>query len=182
MGKTHASNAKNQDTSHDTAQTSSAMNVMNSDTSSWTALTECPLQGHQCHTTRHTEITTTDLPLGTTGKTKKEKTSPDHSLDTANILAPAIMTCTEDAPNCNNGTAQDDPIQHSEDTATGPTMTHNTGHTANPLHTTVHQVTALRIVVDYIHDHPTTCRSIVHTKKDHTFQDDTPTRETKSPT
>ena len=80
MRKTNASNAKNQDTLHDTALTSSVMNVMNLETSSWTALTEYPLQGHWHHTTRHTETATTDLSLGTTEKTNKEETGPDHTL------------------------------------------------------------------------------------------------------
>ena len=63
-----------------------------------------PLQGHWHHTTRHMEITTTDLALETTRKTEKEETSPDHSLDTANMTAPAAVTCTEATPNHNNGT------------------------------------------------------------------------------
>ena len=37
--RTNVFNAKNQDTSHDTALTSDVMNVMNMDISSWTALT-----------------------------------------------------------------------------------------------------------------------------------------------
>ena len=67
-------NAKNQDTSHDTALTSDVMNVMNMAISSWTALTEYPLQEHQHHTTRHTETATPDQALDTTGKTEKEET------------------------------------------------------------------------------------------------------------
>ena len=189
MRKTDASNAKNQDTSHATSLTSDVMNVMNLDTFSWTALTEYPLQEHQHHTSRDTEIATTDLVLGTAGKTEKEETGPDHSLDTANIIVPAIMTHTEAVPNHNNGTgtatieaAQENTIQHTKDTATGPAMTHHTGHIANPLHTAAHQVTALRIAVDHIHDNPTDCQSIVYTKKDHAVWDYTPTKETKSPT
>ena len=65
---------------HDTALTSSVMNMMNMETLSWTALTEYPLQEHWHHTTRHTETATTDLALGTTGKTDKEETGPDHTL------------------------------------------------------------------------------------------------------
>ena len=34
--------------------------------------------------------------------------------------------------------AQDDPIQHTEDTVTDPTMTHHTGHTINHPHTAAH--------------------------------------------
>ena len=84
----------NQDKSQDTALTSSVMNVMNSDTSSWTALrvppSGMPAQHHKAHRNHHNR-----LALGTIGKTEKEETGPDHSLDTANIIAPAIMTCTE---------------------------------------------------------------------------------------
>ena len=118
-----------------------------------------PLWGQHHHTTKHIEIATTDLALGTTGKTGKEETSPDHSLDTANIVAPAVMTYTEATPNHNNRTeeaaieaTQDDPIQHTEDTATVPTMAHHTSHITNPLHTAAHQVTGLRIIVCHIHD------------------------------
>ena len=67
------------------------MNVMNMDISSWTALPGYPLQEHQHHTTRHTETATPDQALGTTRKTEKEKTGPDHSLDTADTTAPAMM-------------------------------------------------------------------------------------------
>ena len=148
-----------------------------------------PPQGYQDHTTRHTEIATADLALGTTGKTEKEWTSPDHSLDTADIIAPVITTCTEAASNHNNGTgtstieaAQDDPIQQTRDTAASPTMTHHTSYTANPPHTTAHQATTLRITVDHTHDQPTNHQSIVHTIKDHTVQNHIPTRETESPT
>ena len=138
------------------------MNVMNSDTSSWTAITKYPLQGHWCHTTRHTEIATEDLVLETTGKMEKEETSPDHSLDTADSIAPAIVTCTETASDHNNGTgtatikaAQDDPIHHTEDAATGPAMSHHTGETINPPHTAACQASTLRITVDDTHVQPT---------------------------
>ena len=95
MRKTDASNAKNWDTSYDIAHTSDVMKMMNLDTLSWTAFTEYPLQEHWHHTTRHTGTATTDLALGTTGKTKKEDNSPDLSLDIADIVVPAIVTCTE---------------------------------------------------------------------------------------
>ena len=72
------------------------------------------------------------------------------------------MTCTETASDHNNGTgtatkeaAQDDYIQHTEDTVTDPTMTHHTGHTTNPPDTTADEATALRTTVDHIHTHPT---------------------------
>ena len=52
------------------------------------------------------------------------------------------MTCTVATPDHNSGTdtvitepAQDDLIQHTEDTAADPAMTHHTGHTANLPHT-----------------------------------------------
>ena len=131
-----------------------------------------PLHEHCHHTTRHTEIATPDQALDTTGKTKKEETSPDHSLNTANIVVPAIRTCTEAASDHNNVTgtatieaAQGNSIQHTEDTVTGPPVTHHTGHTTNPPHTTAHQATALWIVVDHTHDHLTNHQNIVHTKK-----------------
>ena len=60
MRKTDASNARNWDTSHNTALTSDVMNVVNVDISSWTTLTEYPLQEHWHHNTRHTEIFTPD--------------------------------------------------------------------------------------------------------------------------
>ena len=151
------------------------MNAMNTDISSWTALTEYPLQEHQCHTTGHTEITTPDQAQGITGKIEKEETAPDHSLDIADIAASAIMTCTEVTPDCSNETdtaaieaAQDDPLHHTRGTATGPTMIHHTGHTKHlpntaalqtttpetaVEHTTAHQATTLKIIVDHIHDH-----------------------------
>ena len=76
------------------------------------------------------------------------------------------MTCTEFAPDHGNGmgtatieAAQDDPIQHTEDTATDPTMTHYTCHTANHPHTAAHQDTTLRTTVDHIHVHPTDCQN-----------------------
>ena len=67
---------------------------------------------------------------------------------------PAIVTCVEAAHNHNNGTgtatveaAQDDPIQHTKDTATGSAVMHHTCHTTNPLHTAACQATILRITV-----------------------------------
>ena len=74
------------------------------------------------------------------------------------------MTCTQAAPDYNKGMgtatieeAQDDPIQNTKDTVTDPAMTHHTGHTANHLHTTAHQVTALRTIIDHIHIHFPDC-------------------------
>ena len=176
MRKTNISNANNQDTLHDTAFTSDVMNVMNTDMSSWNVITEYPLQEQWHHTTRHTEIATTDPALNATGKTKEEETSPDHSLDTVNTVAPAIMTCIEAAPDHNTRTctaileaAQDDPIQHIKDTVTGLAMIQHTCHTANPPHTTVHQATTHRTAADHTCDHPTDCQSIVHTRKNHSL-------------
>ena len=74
------------------------------------------------------------------------------------------MTCIDVVPDHNNGTgrtareeAQDDPIQHTEDTTMGPAMTHHTGHTANPPDTAAHQATALRITVNHTHNCLTDC-------------------------
>ena len=112
-------------------------------------------QEHQYHITRYTGVTTPDQALDTTEKMEKKETGPDHSLDIANITALAVITHTEATPDHRNemGTAaieaaQDDPIQHTEDTVTDPTMIHHTGHTAIYLHTTAHQDTALRTAVD----------------------------------
>ena len=72
------------------------------------------------------------------------------------------MNCTENVPDHTNGTgtaaieaAQDNPSQHTKDTAADPTMTQHTGNTANHPHTTAHQVTILGTTVDHIHSHPT---------------------------
>ena len=147
---------------HDTALISDVLNVMNMDISSWTAITKYPLQEHWCHITKHTETTTPDQALDTTERTEKEETGPDLSLDTADITAPAAMTCTETTPDHNNGmgtatieATQDNPIQDTEDTATAPAKTHHTSNTAKHLHTTAHQVTILRTTVDHILAHPT---------------------------
>ena len=184
MRKTDVSNAKNQDILHDTALTPDVMNVMNMDISSWNAPIGYPLQEHQHHTTRHIETATQDHALDTTGKTEKEETGPDHSLDTADTAAPAIVTCTEAAPDHNNMTAsatieaaQDDPVQHTEHTVAGPAMTHHTGHTANPPHTATHQATALRTAANHIHAHPTDHQSKIHIKEDNVVWDYTPIRE-----
>ena len=90
------------------------------------------------------------------------ETDPDHSLGIVDITAPAIVTCTEAAPDCNKGmetatieAAQGDPIQHTEATATEPTMTHHTDHTADHPLTTDDLVTAPRTAVDCVHDHHT---------------------------
>ena len=173
MRLTDVFNAKNQDTLHDTALTSDVMNVMNMDILSWTVLTKYPLQGHWHHFTRHIEIATPDQALDTAKKIEEEEMGPDHSLDIADITAPAIMTCTKATPDHNSGTEsaiteapQDNPIQHTEDTVTDPTMTHNTGHTANHPHTAAHQVTTLRTAVDHIHVDPLDHVNITHIKKD----------------
>ena len=71
------------------------------------------------------------------------------------------MTCTEAAPDHNNGigtaaleAAQDNPIQHTEHTVADSAVTHHTGHSINHPHTTAHEVTTLRTAVDHIHAHP----------------------------
>ena len=114
----------------------------------------------------------------------KENTGQDQSLDTTGIAAPATVTYPEAASDLNNGTGtatieanQDDPIQHTKNTVTDPTMTHCTTHTTNHPHTTAHQVVTLRTAIDHIHTHPTDCQIIIHTKEDHTIQDCTPIRD-----
>ena len=151
MRMTDVLNAKNQGTLHDTTLISDVMNVMNMNILSWTALIKYPLLEHWHHITRCIGIATPDQDLDTTKKIKKEETGPDHSLDIADIAGPAIITCTEAAPDCNKGTgtatikaAQDVPIQHTEATVAEPAMTHHTGHTADHPHTATHQVTTLR--------------------------------------
>ena len=64
---------------HCTALTSDVINVMNMDTLSWTALIKYPLQEHQCHITRHIEITTPDQALDTAKKMAKEDRSRSQS-------------------------------------------------------------------------------------------------------
>ena len=128
------------------------------------------LQGHQHNITRHTETTTPGQAVDTTEQLAKGETGPDHSLASADSAAPAIMTCTNATPDHNKGTdtatieaAQGDPIQHTKATVTEPTMTHLTSHTADHPHTTAHQVTTLKTIVDHIHAHPTDCQNIIHT-------------------
>ena len=142
MRETNASNAKNQDILHSTALKSDFMNVMTMEILSWTVLTEYLLQEHWHHTIRHTEIATLDQAQGTTRNMEKVETDPDHSLDTADIAAPAVVTCTEATPDHNNGKGtatiaapQDNPIQHTGDTVTGHAVIHHTHHTTNLPHT-----------------------------------------------
>ena len=66
-------NAKNQDTSHDTALTSDVTNAMNMDIFSRTALTKYPLLEHWCHITGHIEIATPDEALDITEKIEKKR-------------------------------------------------------------------------------------------------------------
>ena len=162
---------------------------MNLDTSSWTSLTEYHLQEHWCYTKRHTGITTTDPALRTTEKTEEEEKDPNHSLDTASIIALAVIICTEATQGHSNMTgranikaAQDNLIQHTRDRATGPAMTHHTCHIADHLHTTACKGTALKIAVHHIYDCPANYQSIFHTRKDHTVWDHTPTNNTESHT
>ena len=143
---------------------------------------------HWHHITRHTGVTTPDQALGTAKKIVKRQVI-DHSLDIADIAALAIVTHTEATPDHSNEmgmatieAAQDDPIQHTEDTVTDPTMTHHTDHTTNHPYTTVHQDTALKTAVDHIHAHPTDHWNINHTKEDPTVQDCTPIREPENHT
>ena len=162
MRKADVSNARSQDILQDTALISDTMNVMNLDTLLLNTLTKYHIQEHQHITKRHTGINTTDQALGSTTKTKEKEKDPDHSLDTASSIALAAVICTEATQGHNNGigtatieAAQGNLIQHTEDTPTGPAMTHHTGHTADHLHTTAHQATTLKNAVDHIHDLPT---------------------------
>ena len=75
------------------------------------------------------------------------KTGPDHSLGIADIAAPAIMTCAEATPDHNKGmgiatmeAAQDNPIQHTEATATEIAMRQHTDHAIDHPHTAAIQV------------------------------------------
>ena len=120
--------------------------------------------------TRHTGVSTPDQALDTAKKSEKEETGPDHSLDIADITGPAIVTHTGAAPDhsIEMGTAtveaaQDDPIQHTKDTAKDPTTTHHTGHTKNHPHTTAHQDTTLKTTVYHIYAHPTDRQNITNT-------------------
>ena len=139
---------------------------------------DCPhkylFQKHQQHITRHTEAATQDQAQGPIGKIGKEGTTLDHTLDTADLAAPTIVTCTEATPGVSTRTdiatievAQDDLTPHTGDIATDPTMTHHTGHTTHiaviqtiPLGTiaeyiSAQQGTALKTTVDQAHNHPT---------------------------
>ena len=151
---------------------------------------DCPNKilplAHQHSITRCTETTTPGQALDTTEKIEAGEIGPDHSLDRADTKALAIMTCTEAAPDHNKGMGTDDieaahvdPIQHTKATATEPTVTHHTGHTADNPHTAAHQVTTLRTTVGQGHVHPTDSQNIFHTTEDHAVQDNTPTKDPK---
>ena len=127
-----------------------------------------PAPHYKAHRNSHTRA------QHTTRKTEKVETDLDHSLDTANTIAPAIVNCTEAAPDHNDRTgtvtieaAQGNPIQHTGDTVTGHAMTHHTSHTTNPPHTAVYQATTLRIAVDCVLNLLTNHQNIAHTRKNH---------------
>ena len=93
------------------------------------------------------------------------------------------MACTEAAPDHNKGTGTDsieavqgNPIQHTKATATEPTMTYHTSHTADNPHIAAHPVTTLRTTIGHIHVHPTDHQNILLTTEDHAVQDHTPTK------
>ena len=93
------------------------------------------------------------------------------------------MAGTETPPDHNKGmgtdaieAAQGDPIQHTEATATEPTMTHCTSHTTDDLPTTAHLVTTLRTAVGHNDIHPTDFQNIFYTTENHAVQDHTPTK------
>ena len=84
------------------------------------------------------------------------------------------MTCTEAAPDLDNGTstailtaAQAYSIQHTKDTVADATMTHHTVHTASHQYTAAHHVNALRTTVNHIHAHPIDYQNITHAKEGH---------------
>ena len=171
-------NARNQDTSYDTALTSDAMNAKNTNIQSWTALTKYHFKACQHNITRCTETLTPGQALDTTEKIQEGETGTDHSLGIADITALAVMTCTEATPNHNKGmgtatieAAQGNPIQHTEATIAEPTVTCLTGHTPDHWYTTAHQVTILRTTVDHVCTHPTDQQNIIPITEAHTVQD-----------
>ena len=142
------------------------------------------------------EVATQDQAEGTIGKIGKERTTLDHILDTVDITASAVVTCTEAAPDHSTRTdtaaievAEDDLTTHTGDIATDPTMTHHTSHTAHITviqtttldsaaeHITAHQATALKTTVDQAPDHHSTHQNTGCTKRDHTAQYHIPTME-----
>ena len=99
------------------------------------------------------------------------------------------MACTEATPDHNKGMGTDtieanqgSPIPHTEVTATEPTVTYHTSHTADNPHTAAHQVTTLWTAVGCIHSHPIDSQNIFHNPEDHTVQDHTPTKGPKNHT
>ena len=125
-----------------------------------------------------------DQAQGTIEKTRKEGTTLDHILDTADITTPAIITCTEATPGHCTRTdiaaievAQDSLTPHTGDIAADSTMTHHTSHTAHitviqntPLETaaecvTAPQATTFKTTVDPAHNQPTTHQSTGQTRR-----------------
>ena len=134
---------------------------------------------HQAH--RSCQKIELKAPSGRSGK----KGTLDHILDTADIEAPAVMTCTEATHDHSTRTdttaievAGNDLTPHTRETAADPAVTHHSSHTAHitviqtaTLETTAEhiaasQATAFKTIVDQAHDHPTNCQSTGHTKRD----------------
>ena len=201
MMKTDVSNVKGLDPSQDTALTSDVTNVMSIEKSSWTVLTKYLLQNHHQHIIRRTEVTRTNIAQVTTGIIRKEETTLDHILDTADIAAPVVMTCTEAVPDHRTETdtaaievAQDSSTPYTGDIVTDPAVTHPTGHTTHIAviqtttletaaeHRATYQAATLETTVDPSHDHPTNHQSIALTKRDLAAQYHIPIMETTSPT
>ena len=116
--------------------------------------------------------------LWTTGKTEKEETSPDHSLDTANIIAPAVMTCIDAAPYHNDGTGTTASSRQTNLAIWGHNQRshHDTPHQSHHKSST-HCSSSGYHSQDHTHNYLTNHWSIVYTKMDHAFQDHTPARE-----
>ena len=164
---------------------------------------DCPykylLWEHWQHITRHTEAATKDQAQGPIWKIGKEQTTLDHILDTTDITALAIVTCTEVIPDHSTRTDiatiavdQDNLTPHTGHIATDPTVTHHPGHTAHITvtetanletaaeHTAAHQATTLETTVDQAHDHSTTHQSTGHMKREWAAQYHIPTMATTS--
>ena len=170
------------------------------DISSWLALTKYLL--HEClqHIARHTEVITQDQVQSTIWKTVKDENALGHILDTADIAAPSILTCTGATKDHCTRTdiaaievGQDSLTPHIRDIATDPAMTHNDSHTTHITviqtttlgttaeHITACQATTLKTTVDPAHNCPTTHQSTGHTRRNCAPQYHIPSSETARP-
>ena len=110
-----------------------------------------------------------DQAQGTTGKIKRDETSPDHSPTTKDIAARVITIHTEASLDHNTGTdtaatevAHNDLTQHAEDTATDTTMTHCIGHIADHSHIADLWAINPEIIEGHTGDHPTDLQGMNH--------------------